>query len=156
MKYIHRRDGEIMLGPYLDYIAEMAERLPPGARHFALLPYHYEIVDRRCPHDAWLEFANVVEINARQDRGSRSISILTRFLGSYHDGYFELVYSNVHRYRMSLKTASRKAAQVGHADWIVDEILLDRSGRVSHEIEFENGSWKIMCEDILYSWHSIS
>ena len=145
-----------MLAKYLEYIAETEQSLPPGARNFVFLPYHYAMTDPKCPHDSWVETVNILEMGSRTDRGRRRISILSRFLGAYHDGYFDIEYKNVDSYRMSLKTSYRKITPIGHGDWIVDEILLDRAGHVSHEIIFENGSWKIICEDLNYSWHPIS
>jgi hypothetical protein len=157
MKIICKRDGEIMLEDYLAYLNDNRNKFPPSARDFALLPYHYQMGDRRCPHDSWVDSISITETGTDARKSKRNISIVARFLGAYQDGFFDLIYNNVKQYNLSAGQYVEKSNFSGHGDWIVDEILLTSSDQVSHEIEFSNGGlWYIICEDIMYSWNSIS
>jgi hypothetical protein len=45
---------------------------------------------------------------------------------------------------------------VGHGDWLTDEIRLSDRNLVLHEIEFSRGSrWLIEAEDIVYEWKPV-
>lgn len=153
--------GEWELADYLDYIENIKDALPTHAHDFALLEGHYDLHHNRCPHDSWLEFINLKETPHEERRTFRTLQIHARFLNSYHDGFFEITYTNVQNYSLKLDRVFRtphpisnvKGPPIGHGDWLVDEILLLENGAVSHEIEFsDSGEWKIICEDIKYEW----
>jgi hypothetical protein len=37
--------------------------------------------------------------------------------------------------------SSHRGKQIGHGDWLTDEVRLSDTGMVIHEIEFEEGIW---------------
>ncbi len=42
---------------------------------------------------------------------------------------------------------------IGHGDWLIDEVRLSEREFVLHEVEFSHGSrWIIECEDLIYQW----
>lgn len=131
--------------PYPAYLAEVRERLPPGARAYAEAPWHYDFQDHRCPHDMWLESLEFVERTT--DERPRRVDAVLRLFGSYHDGHLELRYAGVTGYTATMALGPR-----GHGDVMIDEIVLADDGRVSHEIAFEDGTWALTCEDVTATW----
>ncbi len=86
-------------------------------------------------------------------KSSRVLEMRARFMGAYHDGFFDLRWRDVQSYDLSLGSVVRGTISVGHEDWMIDELLLEESGLISHEIEFSRtGSWKILCRDLAYEW----
>jgi len=156
VEIIYKKGGEIMLENYLAYLDKNKNKFPPNAREFAFLPCHYQIKDRRCPHDSWVDSIIISEIGAERRKSKRIVSITAKFIGAYQDGFFELVYKNVEQYEIALGQLIKNTNNLGHGDWIVDELILTSSEQVSHEIELSNSRrWKVICDDILYNWHSM-
>jgi hypothetical protein len=127
---------------YREYLQTIASRLPIAAREFALADWHYNHADHRCPHDSWLEDVNVWVAAMGDRREKRRAQIRSRFLGAYHDGYLELVYSDV----------SSFCVDQGLGDWLYDEVRLSDEGSIIHEIEFAGGYWNIVAKDIRATW----
>jgi hypothetical protein len=149
MKYIRHTERGWELEAYRQYVRDQESAFPAGARHFVLEPWHYDIQHHQCPHDSWLEKLTLREMASGERAQARHIQIEAQFLGAYHDGYFELLYDTVTEYSLGLAANSQKS--VGHGDWIVDEITLEETGLVKHEILFSNsGSWSIVCYDLHY------
>lgn len=135
---------------YLEYLGEIQQLLPRQAREFALMPWHYDFYDHKCPHDSRVESVVMTE---GLHNGQRVLDIRAKFLGAFGDVRFDVVYQNVQAYDLSLSTTRHRDTPVGHGQWIIDEVLVDSEGRVTHEIEFsDSGNWFICCEDIVYSW----
>ena len=139
---------------YLKYLQSIREKLPSPAYEFAVAEWHYNPEAPQCPHDSWVESVTISEPFSGDCRQYRSIEINLRLLGAYHDGYIDLKYNDVRSY--SLETpADFKAPplNVGHGDWLTDEVRLSERGHVVHEIEFSRGSrWLIECGNIIYRW----
>lgn len=151
MDYIYEKDGQFLLDRYLEYIANNKDNFPINAGEFVFLPYHYDIYDRRCPHDSWVNCLNIFENGCGERNEKRIISIEARFINSFHDGNFKLCYKDVTFY--DLEWSRGEGPFIGHGDWIIDETIMLSSGQVLHEIIFSGGgSWKIISEDISYSW----
>jgi len=128
---------------YQAYLSEIGARLPASALEYAEAPWHYNHLDHRAPHDAWLERVELVE--AKNEKGSRQTNIRLVLLGAYHDGNIEMLYGDVFSYSMNCHGGNS-------GDWLYDEIRLSRSGNVLHEIEFENGLWLVECRSFSYQW----
>jgi hypothetical protein len=139
---------------YFEYLRSVESRLPTSARQFAMAPWHYDQQNHRCPHDSWLEALTISEPSSGVRCEIRSINILIRLLGAYHDGYLELRYENVRHYSMAGNALERTLHGIsGHGDWLIDEITVADSGSVVHEILFRRGyRWKIESEEILADW----
>jgi len=153
MELINRTQGIIELERYFEYLDGVRSRLPQGARNFVNLSYHYDFSDKKCPHDSWLEYINIYEEGLGPRKNERSISIKSRFLGAYQDGHFEIIYHRVSKYTAENFACVDLVDVDGHGDWLIDEVILLQSGEISHEIEFSHGiRWKIVCEDLSYSW----
>ena len=153
MLHISQGEEEYQLEPYLDYLQRIQTRLPEGARSFASASWHYDLTHRKCPHDSWLETVALRELSQGSRKEIRRLEIVATFLGSFHDGVFDIVYRDVQSYSLVLPEGKRRNATVAHGDWLVDEILLTEDGHVSHEISFsERGVWKIVCGDLFHQW----
>jgi hypothetical protein len=131
------------------YLRENADRLPAGARHFALAEWYFNREHSQCPHDSWLEELRLTEQASGQRRQIRSLLITARFLGAYHDGQFELVYKDVVKYSLQHVSDSKTVA---HGDWLFDELTIDGDGVLRHEIRFWKATWTIHCFDLSYQW----
>ena len=81
---------------------DQREKLPTGARDFALADWHYDISHRQCPHDSWLEYFSVREVSSGQRNQIRSTELTAHFLSAYHDGHFDLVYHGISSYGLEL------------------------------------------------------
>jgi hypothetical protein len=142
---------------YVEYLASVRERLPANAYFFAAAPWHYDFSDHRCPHDSWLESLSVIEISSGDRNQDRSVLIKVSLLGAYHDGTIEISYQRVDSYSLDKQGANiTPPLNVGHGDWLIDEVRLSDRGFILHEIEFSSGSrWLIECEDIEYRWNPL-
>ena len=153
MRYISKDGDAINFDAYLEYLADMKDRLPLGVRGFLSYEGRFRLDDRQCLHDSWIETFNLIEKGAGSRLQVRDVQIEVLALGAYHDGYHRITYFNVSSYSMSLPSAKRGENSIGHGDWLIDEILLTDDGMVIHEVEFsDSGSWRICCSDIEYEW----
>jgi hypothetical protein len=139
---------------YRKYLESVREKLPLSAYEFAVAEWHYNSERHECPHDAWVESLVVSEPFSGERREKRSLEIRVRLLGAFHDGYIDLRYKSVQSYSLETPAEFKMLPlNVGHGDWLKDEIRLSESGSVLHEVEFSRGSkWLIECEDIVYRW----
>ena len=138
------------------HVARIRLQLPPGARAYVEVPWHYDTNDPRCPHDAWVEQL-VLREPARGDRRERRrIDLEVRLLGAYHDGFLTFQYRNVVAYRLEQPNTRAERpfrALVGHGDWLTDDIGLSPDGFATHEVLFRHdGRWYIECEDLTCLW----
>ncbi len=149
----------VLYKKYRDYLESVKGRIPKAAFSFATADWHYNHEDHRCPHDSWLETLTIDEPASGKRSEIRDIKIHARLLGSHHDGHIELTYEKVKSYSLNTPFEFKMPPRVdvGHGDWLIDEIRLSDNGFVVHEIVFSRGSrWIIECEDILYEWKPIS
>jgi hypothetical protein len=156
MHLISLSEEGYQLERYLSYLQQVRTSLPEGTQSFALADWHYNLGHRRCPHDSWLEMVTLRELSQGTRMEIRELEITAKFLGAFHDGFFEITYRGVQSYSLVLPKERGRSAVVAHGDWIIDEILLTEEGGVSHEILFsESGVWKIVCRDLVYEWSDI-
>jgi hypothetical protein len=133
-------------------VAQIADRLPPKAREFALAPWHCDVTDHRCLHDAWIENIDVRESASGSRHENRSVEISIRFLGAYHDRHLTLRFSSVRRYSIErpLKWKSRQQI-VGHGDVLEDAIGVDEEGYLAYSLRLEFGQIAIEAKDLEFS-----
>ena len=156
MILMSRNEEGYQLERYLGYLQQVRTSLPEGAQSFALADWHYDLAHSKCPHDSWLETVTLRELSQGTRMEIRGLEITAKFLGAYHDGFFEIIYKDVQSYSLVLPKERGRSAVVAHGDWIIDEIFLTEEGSVSHEILFsESGVWKIVCRDLLYQWCNV-
>ena len=140
---------------YQEYLTSVRAGFPPQAFALATSRWYFNNTDHRAPHDAWLEEARFVEVAAPDDRAARRLDFQVRLLGAYHDGWIELRYHDVSRYRLDY-SPPRQARGRGHGDWRYDEFRLAAGGRVEHEIEWWSaravGNWLIEAADVAHHW----
>jgi hypothetical protein len=139
---------------YLEYLEFVRARMPRSAYEFATAPWHYDTADPRSLHDSWVD-SLVIQEPAKGNRHEiRSLQIEVRLVGPYHDGNTILTYGNVHAY--SLETPFgfiSPPSDVGHGDWVRDEVRLSSRDHVVHEVEFSRGSrWVIEWRAIQWTW----
>ena len=132
---------------YLDYLRKHKEKFPPSAFALGTENWYQNAYDHKCPHDARVENFTISE--SRDEKGERSVTILTRLSARYGDGFIELFYPKVFSYNLILPSCNE-----GHKDWVYDEFRLSESGHVIHEIEWRdyNASWIIEASDVNYKW----
>jgi hypothetical protein len=135
---------------YREYLHSIADRLPRSAREFAHAGWHYDHADSRSLHDSWVESLAISELSSGERREVRSVEIVVKLIGPYHDGLTTLRHKSVASYSLSHSSPVR----AGHGDWLQDEVRISESGLVVHEIEFRNdGHWIIECGDIDWEWN---
>ena len=136
---------------YAKYLAENEARFPPNAYALATSTWYYDPSDHRSPHDAWLESVTIGELSSGPRQERRAVTLRARLLGAYHDGYIELTYSHVFRYRLSLQDGAQ-----GHRDWRYDEFRVSEEGHLVHEIQWASaggtGEWVIEAVDVDFQW----
>jgi hypothetical protein len=152
VRFIHRKDGRYSLDSYLAYLDEHAEKMPPGAREFAMADWHYDIGHHQCPHDSWLEAFSINENAGGVRHENSTVDIEASFLGSYHDGHFSLIYRDVASYSLQFNKRSRTKIRRAHGDWMIDEVTVTDANMLYHEIEFESATLMITCAELEYRW----
>jgi hypothetical protein len=76
-----------------------------------------------------------------------------KLLGAYHDGQIEIIYKEVKGYSLNMPAVRKAPSNVGHGDWLIDEVRLSELGLVEHEIGFsQGGGWLVECADIVHKW----
>jgi hypothetical protein len=139
---------------YRAYLVSIRDMLPTAAFAFAMAPWR-DSDDHQNLHDSWIESMTICEPSSGDRQEKRGLEIHLRLLGAYHDGHMVLIYRDVQSYTLDTPaTFKRPPLNVGHGDWLVDEVTLSESNLVRHEIEFSRGSrWRIECRDIEWAWH---
>lgn len=133
---------------YREYLASISSKLPERALAYASADWHYNHLDPRAPHDAWLQKLEANEASARVRDGSALPGLTMTLLGAYHDRLLRLEHVGVLSYSIG-----RSSADFG--DWQYDEVRLSACGNVLHEIEFEHGSVLVVCKDLQYGWSEL-
>jgi hypothetical protein len=132
---------------YREYLEQHKSRFPSSAYRLASGPL-IDAADRRCPHDAWLEWARFEEPAKGKRLEIRHLSLRVRLLGAYHDRYIELFYPKVFSYSLA-----NPGSGAGHFDWRYSELRLGEDGSVVHEIEWAGppgaqARWIIEASDV--------
>ena len=98
-----------------------------------------------------MESVQILEPATGDRHEIRTVSIIIKLLGAYHDGYIEFHYPIVYEYRLAADTLKQ-----GHGDWRYDEFRVDEKGYLIHEIEWASfgatNSWLIVASDIEHKW----
>jgi hypothetical protein len=140
---------------YAEYLEKVKSALPKSAFSFVTAHWHYQFLDRHCPHDGWVEHLTIWESASGDRQEQREIQIEMRLLGSFHKEYLELNYKDVRSYELRAQPHANQQASrnVGHGDWLIDEVRLSENHLVLHEILFrDRGRWLIEASDILWEW----
>jgi hypothetical protein len=108
------------------------DKLPTAAYEYAKAPWHYDMQDARCVHDAWLlscvfQEASLQEPHVKPTRFNIEISFLT----GLEDHVLKFSYTNVLHYRLE----SPNPTEI-HSDVYFDEIRLSERDHMIHEILF--------------------
>jgi hypothetical protein len=151
VKYIRHDNNGFHLDGYLIYLDAVRSKIPHNAAQYAFAPWRYRMDDHQCPHDSWL---NELRINDKFEpvTRKRTLELRGEFRGAFHDLFFEIVWQGVQAYSLTLESAVKGKHPVGHADWMIDELLVEESGLLTHEIEFsDSGLWTISCADLVYT-----
>jgi hypothetical protein len=149
VRFIRYEKHGWVLDDYLQYLAENAAAFPSGARGFATASWHFDFKHPQCPHDSWLEELSIREIGSGPRHQVRSLGMTARFLGAYHDGYFDLRYEGVSSYLLKLSTVKGSR---GHGDWIIDEVTMSDRNMIHHEILLSEATLSVDCADLQYHW----
>jgi hypothetical protein len=134
---------------YADYLRSVKGLMPDSAYEFAAAEWHYDFNDHKCPHDSWVEHLNLKERSAGSRSEIRHLDIEVKLLGAYHDKWLYLSYLDVVSYSFH---SGNKEGDVGHGDWLIDEVRLSEKRFVIHEVVFDTGAkWIIECGDIRFN-----
>lgn len=143
---------------YERYLTRHKDTFPPSAFELANAGWYYNFNNHRCPHDAWLESFELIEVAMGERQHIRYPSLTIKLLGAYHDGIIEYHYPKVFSYQ-----CHREYSEQGHGDWLYDEFRVNEDGSITHEIEWaghhaDTGPphWIIRADDVHYSWHPFS
>ena len=141
---------------YAQYLESVRELMPRSAFEFATASWR-DNVNHRCLHDSWVESLTLAEPSQGDRHQNRSLEIHVRLLGSYHDGHTTISYREVQSYSLETPLEFKlPPLDVGHGDWLYDEVRLSEHKFVVHEVEFSRGSrWLIECKDIDWKWAPI-
>jgi hypothetical protein len=140
---------------YQNRLQKIKKRMSPAVQEYALADWHYNNLDPRCPHDAWLEHVTIREPASGERSEIRRLEIEIRLFGAYHDGYLEFNYKDVESYCLDqpYRRGRWNTTEKGHKDWMADEVDLSEHGYILHEIEWlDGGHWLIECRDFEVKW----
>lgn len=144
MDYISSDGRVIEFYPYLEYLESIKHKLAPHVFDFASNPEHYSLESHSSLHDAWLDYAKVIETATGDRMENRAVEIELRFLGPFHDRRIYLEYKDVSAYEFKVANSNR-----GHGDLWTHELQIDNDGNLVHELAYiEGGSMKITCRDL--------
>jgi hypothetical protein len=127
---------------YLDRLAELAPRLPPGARAFATDPDHYDFWGERCVKDLEIE-----TLRFGADDAGPTFEIHFRHNCWKHEEDLRITYRGL----ATLSLANDPDRKWGGQVVVLDEILPHESG-CSHEIACDAGALTIVCGDLEAVW----
>lgn len=153
--FLLQSDGRTDAGfaAYRNYVADNAYRFPAGALFLARTDWYYGSHDHRGPHDSRLEVMTVTERSGPGEPHwhNRLVSLELTLRGAYDDGNITLRYPTVNSYNLGGFMVGG-----GHADWRYDELRLDESGHLVHEVEWcfmqDTARWLIVADDIQMRW----
>lgn len=160
MVFILSTDGRDLdvIGQFEKYNAYLKSRkdvFPASAYAMATSDWYFDPNDHRSPHDYWLFDARIIGGLAGVSKTKIKTTLQLKLLGAYHDGYIDIVYSNVHEYAFQFREAAD-----GHHEWRYDELRLSERGHLIHEIEWSGadstGSWVIEADDLEFTWTPIA
>jgi hypothetical protein len=126
--------------PYLEWLGEHADELPPGARAFALDPEHYDFSHEWSPRSATFD-----RMSTRStDDGVEVTLVLAAWGGAPPE--FVLQYDGVTRVESDGDHHGLPRSRL-----LVDELLPHTDG-VSHELEFTGGTITVVARDLTAGW----
>jgi hypothetical protein len=153
--HIYKKRYKENWNAYQSRLQKIKKSMSPSVQEYALADWHYNTLDPRCPHDAWLENIIIREPASGERSEIRTLEIEMRLLGAYHDGYIEFLYKEVESYCFDQphRRGRWETVPKGHGDWVIDEVDLSNHGYILHEIEWRDGGrWSIECRDFEFKW----
>lgn len=146
MKYVRITDegGGVTLDPqpYLDALAEIAPRLPQGARQFATDPEHYDFYSERCVKDlAFVSEDYLVE--------NETCALVFAPNSFKHESGLRLSYSGVESIEVRMEPSPFPNPM--RFSVLLDE-LIPEGGRIVHEFCLRGGSVVVRAADLVAAW----
>ncbi len=143
MRYVtvESSDGGTMtdIRPYLEWLTEHADELPPGARAFALHPEHYDFSHEWCPRSASFD-----RMSTRStDDGVEVTLVLAAWGGAPPE--FVVRYHGVSHVELD-------GDQDGMRSNLMADELLPHADGVSHELEFTDRTITVVARDLTAGW----
>ncbi|QHT56144.1 hypothetical protein GXP71_08665 [Cellulomonas sp. H30R-01] len=127
-------------GPYLRWLAEHGDALPPGARAFARHPEHYDFSHQWCPRGATFD-----RLAMRHTDAGVTATLVLAGAGRAAP-QFVLRYEGVVRVEVDGDHGG-----LPRSDLLVDELLPHDDG-VSHELAFIAGTVTVVARDLTAGW----
>ena len=144
-----------MWARYEEELAPIASRLPAGARKYALAPWHCDLTDHRCIHDARVEAISVVEAGSGEGKQKRAMGIVIRLLAAHQDRHLVLKFPGVRRYTIQHPSPDFTGTVQGHGEVLDDSIRVTGDGYVLYSLQMEFGRVEIEAKDIEFSQQPI-
>lgn len=144
MRYatVESSDGGTMtdIRPYLEWLGQHADELPPGARAFALHPEHYDFSHQWCPRSASFDRMST----RHTDDGVEVTLVLAAWGGAPPE--FVVRYRDVSHVGLDGDQGDGRRSNL-----MADELLPHADG-VSHELEFTNRTITVVARDLTAGW----
>jgi hypothetical protein len=142
VKYIARGRHGWDHRPYWRYLESVKHLMPAHVFAFAARSENHDLSSPNSLHDSWLEYWNITETTASEDRRARSIQISACLLGATHDRRIYLTYKNVAGYSVEnpQEFALPPTARTGHGDLLIHELRIVRERVFAHELLFSRGT----------------
>ena len=148
----HQPTRVLVWATYEQDVVQIVSNLPEAARKYALAPWHCDLTDRRCIHDALVEQIIIVERGSGEPGQPRSLDIAIRLLGAHRDRHLTLKFPSVRHYSIDRPLSDSKRQDVaGHGDVLDDSIKLTSDGHVLYTLRLELGKIEITAKDIQFS-----
>jgi hypothetical protein len=152
----HQPTRVLVWATYEQDVARIASKLPENARKYALAPWHVDLTDRRCIHDALVKQVIIVERGSGEPKQPRSLDIAIRLLGAHRDRHITLKFPSVSHYTIDRPLSDSKRQDVaGHGDVLDDSITLTADGHVLYSLRLELGKIEIAAKDIQFSQEAL-
>lgn len=136
---------------YREYLRTNQASFPESAYALATSDWYGDFTTSGCPHGGWLKNLIITEPSDGTREEKRTVEITIELLGPYHDGVIQFRYPRVYGYQMGAHDLA-----MGHCDWRYDELRIDSSGNLIHEIEWwgleATATSLIIASDVIYTW----
>jgi len=147
IKLIKQKDGYTLDSSlYADYAESVRHKVEKHIYSFMINDWHYNTQDHRCLHDAKLISFTTTEFEEKESSNCK-IDILLQ--GAYGNK-ISLFYTNVTSYSCKKTKTQWPSETSTHGDLLIDELLVNKNGTLTHELIFEDARIIIKFLDLTY------
>lgn len=133
---------------YPDYLRSVRDRMPKGALAYAEALWHYDVENDACPRGFETQSLQVVRSKGVGEDVLPGVEIHLRLRQAGINLSIEFFYSKVQIFRTGIFRFGDNELFRGYGHWLADEVLVDDSGLVTHEVQFRNGDLLVECSEL--------